>query len=326
MAILSNVIIVGATSSIGIPVLTALLSNPSFSVTILARPNSGILNNPPSGAKIAIAPSDDHSALVSAMKGADALVITISVTALDQQSMFINAAAEAGVKRIIPSEFGADLDNPKTAALSGFAVKLEVRKQLELLADEGRITWSAVSNGAFLDWSLKAGLIGFNIKENKATLFDGGDRPFSATLLSDVAKAVVGILKHPDETKNRLVYVHSARLTQKQLVAAYDKIRGTKLETTVVDAEEVAKAGTEKFAKGDFSGFVDQFLIVGPSEARWRSGAGTAVDAPLPGQFYLEISCPNSHPAGVPFAGFFDHHPARCGSQNPPCWFRAPEV
>ncbi|KAF8543028.1 hypothetical protein BDD12DRAFT_822534 [Trichophaea hybrida] len=261
MAILSNVIIIGATSSVGIPVIKALLSDPSFSVTILARPNSGIINNPPAGAKIAIASSDDHAALVSAMKGADALVISINVTAMSQQFNFINAAVEAGVKRIIPSEFGVDLDNPKTAALNGFAVKVEVRKQLKKLVDEGKITWTAVSNGAFLDWSLKEGLIGFNIKENKATLYDGGDRPFSATLLSDVAKAIVGILKHPEETKNRLVYVHSARLTQQQLVAIYDKIRGTKLETTVVDAEEVAKAGTEKFAKGDFSGFVDQFLV-----------------------------------------------------------------
>lgn len=108
---------------------------------------------------------------------------------------------------------------------------------------------------------LKAGFLGFNIKGNKAMLFDGGDRPFSATLLSDVAKAVVGILRHPEETKNKLVYVHSARLTQKQLVAVYDNIRDTKLETTVVSSEDVVKAGTEKFANGDFSGFVDQFLV-----------------------------------------------------------------
>jgi len=91
------------------------------------------------------------------MKGADALVITISVTALNQQSIFINAAAEAGVKRIMPSEFGADLDNPKTAVLNGFAVKLEVRRLLERLAVEGKTAWTAVSNGAYLDWSMCGG-------------------------------------------------------------------------------------------------------------------------------------------------------------------------
>jgi uncharacterized protein YbjT (DUF2867 family) len=257
MAILSNVVIVGASGNIGKPVLSALITDPDLSVTILARPDSKILSNPPAGAKVVTADFNDHAALVSALKGADALVLTVSQEALQGQASFIKAAVEAGVKRVIPSEFGADLNNPNTGGLAVFRDKIQVRKLLEQLASDGKITWTAVANGPFLDWGLEVGFIGPDIKAKTAILYDGGDRHFSATLLDDVAKSVVGILKHPEETKNKPIYVHSVRLTLKQLVAIYEKILGVKIETTVVSTADVERKANEKIAKGDFSGFVE---------------------------------------------------------------------
>jgi uncharacterized protein YbjT (DUF2867 family) len=43
----------------------------------------------------------------SALKGQDALVLATGSSALDAQKDIMTAAAEAGVKRIIPSEFGS---------------------------------------------------------------------------------------------------------------------------------------------------------------------------------------------------------------------------
>jgi hypothetical protein len=42
----------------------------------------------------------------NALKGQDALVLAIGSSALGAQEDLITAAAEVGVKRIIPSEFG----------------------------------------------------------------------------------------------------------------------------------------------------------------------------------------------------------------------------
>jgi hypothetical protein len=70
----------------------------------------------------------------------------------------------------------------------------------------------------------------------------------------------VGVLKHPEETKNRLVYVYSIRPTQKELIAAYEKELGAKLETIEVDTEALEKESYAKIAKGDFSGFIDQII------------------------------------------------------------------
>ncbi|KAI5849194.1 putative isoflavone reductase like protein P3 [Tricharina praecox] len=256
MAILSNVAIIGASGNIGVPVLTALLADASLSVTILARPTSSIHKSPPSGGKLIAVDFSDHSALVSALQGIDAVVSTVGAPGVAAQKQVIDAAVEAGVKRFIPSEFGSDLDNPKSAGLAVFAGKVVVRKQLEQLAAQGRITWSAITPGAFLDWGIKVGFIGPNPKTKTSTLFDGGERPFAASLLSDIAQSVVGILHHPEETKNKLLYIYSAQLTLKHLTETYEKLLGVPIETTVVSTEQIEKEANEKIANGDPSGYV----------------------------------------------------------------------
>lgn len=61
-----------------------------------------------------------HEDLVSAFKGQDAVVSTVGAPALGDQIKLINAAIEAGVKYFIPSEFGGNTLNEKTAKLAVF--------------------------------------------------------------------------------------------------------------------------------------------------------------------------------------------------------------
>ena len=107
------------------------------------------------------------------------------------------------------------------------------------------------------DAGLKVGFLGVDIPNKKATLMDDGNAPFSTTTLSDTGKSVVGILTHPEETKNRYVFVQSAVVTQNKLLAAVEKVTGEKFVIEHENSEEVERAGNEKIAKGDFSGFVD---------------------------------------------------------------------
>ena len=58
--------------------------------------------------------------LTSAMKGQDVVVLTIGSAALAAQTTAIDAAIKAGVKRIIPSEFGS---------VSGFETVLQMCTQ-----------------------------------------------------------------------------------------------------------------------------------------------------------------------------------------------------
>lgn len=67
--------------------------------------------------------------LIFALKGQDALVLAIGISGLLIQYKFFDAAIAAGVKRVLPSEFGCDLE--KAGSLPVFIPKLAARKSIE---------------------------------------------------------------------------------------------------------------------------------------------------------------------------------------------------
>ena len=138
--------------------LKALLVYPALSVIVLLRPESV---RQPAGAdgsnvKTVTVRFDDHTALVRALRDAEAdvLVIAVGYGGFHAHGQFIDAAVEAGVKRVVANEFGSDLNNPLTRQLAVFAPKIAARQKLEKLADEGKITWTAIANGALFDLGL----------------------------------------------------------------------------------------------------------------------------------------------------------------------------
>ncbi|KAL7272792.1 hypothetical protein RUND412_004379 [Rhizina undulata] len=251
-----NVALVGATGNLG-PSILAALRESSYNVTVLTRAGSTSTQNLPSDVTVVSVDYDNHASVVEALRGQDALVVTIGAAGIVLQRKIIDAAVEAGVKRYIPSEFGGDTSNEKASKLAVFKAKVETREYLKALAKEGKIEWSGITNGGFFDWGLKVGFLGFNKATKTARIYDGGKRHFSVTKLADVGRAVAGILAHPAETRNRLVYVHSASVTQKQLLAIYEKHTGEKWTVVEVDTVELEKQAYEKIGKKDFSGFVD---------------------------------------------------------------------
>ncbi|KIW99483.1 uncharacterized protein Z518_11222 [Rhinocladiella mackenziei CBS 650.93] len=103
-------------------------------------------------------------------------------------------------------------------ALPVFGYKVATQTKLEEVAAKNPgFSYSVVINGPFLDWGLATGFL-LDPKAHSATIFDGGDRKFSTTTLAGVAKAVVGIFSHLEQTKNRFVFVHEAVVTQNQLI------------------------------------------------------------------------------------------------------------
>lgn len=84
------------------------------------------------------------------------------------------------------------------------------------------VSYTLVVSSAFLDWGLMVGFIA-NPKGGKQRIFDGGSEARSMSLLSDVGKAVVGILRNPEETKNRAVYIQSTAVSQNKLLELVKK-------------------------------------------------------------------------------------------------------
>lgn len=94
-------------------------------------------------------PSDQ---LVAVLKGQDAVINLLPPMSVEQHNSIADAAAEAGVKRFIPSEFGSDTTSPKIVELVPiFGNKTAITNYLKTKESSG-LSWTAVVNGAFFDW------------------------------------------------------------------------------------------------------------------------------------------------------------------------------
>ncbi|KAI9663204.1 MAG: hypothetical protein M1821_008252 [Bathelium mastoideum] len=230
---MQKVAIIGASGSLGQAVLEALLSA-GFPVAALLRassksklkqqPNLTIIPIPDS---ILDCPIDD---LIQIVSGQDALIITISGSAVQEQLKLADACEAAGVQRIIPADFGScDSDDQATLdILPLYAGKGKVRRRLqELAAKEGsKLSWTSIIGGHFFDFGLKGGLLRFDVKNRKVELLDGGDVKFSATNLERLGLAVARTLRNPEKTKNRILYVQSVHTSQNELLTSLKRATG----------------------------------------------------------------------------------------------------
>ena len=267
-----TVAVAGASGNLGPAILNQLLAA-GFTVTALTRADSR--STFPSAVKVVPIDYDSLDSLTAALKGQDALVSTLAILALGAQIRLVDAAIAAGVKRFIPSEFGSN--NPLARRMPVFADKVKVQdylvQKVQERGDEG-FSYTCVYNSVFFDWGLKIGiLLG---KER----YDGGERKFSTTRLETIGKAVAGVLKHAEETKNGDVFVHEAVVTQNQLAAlSGKKWEAEDLSTDVLEREAYAELGKEQpnFVSAMF-GFIKRAI--------WGEGYGgefTKVDNELLG-------------------------------------------
>lgn len=213
-----KVALAGATGNLGIPILKTLL-DANLSVTVLSRigGNSSKLND---YSDIIVEEVDfsNPESIKPALEGVSVVVSCLATLAIKSQNALIDASCAAGVRRFIPAEFGMDSLNPLCGQLPVCQPKVATQKYLAGKTSEySGFTWTGIANGLFLDWGLDVGFI-VNPAEHTATLYNGGDVPFSATNLVDVAKSVLGVIRNQAQTANRLVYIHSAVVTQNQLI------------------------------------------------------------------------------------------------------------
>lgn len=177
------------------------------------------------------------------------------------------------MQRFIPSEYGSDTFNPKAAPLPLFKGKKAEQQYIEGLAAQGKISYSIVINGPFLDFCLPHGIFGADLKKRQMTYLDGGRARFSTTTLATMAAAVVGVLTKAEETKDRAVYVQGTALTQRDLFRLSKEALGEEGWTEVDGGttEEKEKASYEKLAKGEKNmGVFVGFLL----SAVFREGYG----------------------------------------------------
>ncbi|KAK5451522.1 hypothetical protein LTS15_008287 [Exophiala xenobiotica] len=280
--IIRTVALIGANGKIGPAILQALLQTKSFEVTVISRKSS---KSTYQQASVKVEQVDDslpHSQLVETLRGQDALVIAFAGSQITANSIKLaDAAFEAGVRHIIPADYGScDSSDPKSLEV----IPLYKGKKERPRPDLGsHLTWTSLITGHFFDYGLKSGLLAVDVEEHKARVFDGGHIRFSATTLADIGLATARILGRVGDARlsNMLVYVQSLATTQNELIGKVEDVVGAKFEVEQLSSDEYIKE-QKGLLTGDDQKDGDAILelvsVEGTVNADWEGKGGLLVN------------------------------------------------
>lgn len=273
---IKTVAVVGANGTLGSKVVSGLVGSGLFDVSVIQRASS---SSPPSypSSQVKVVPVDDgfiHASLVPALRGQDALIIAFPLRDLDAHLRLVDAAAAAGVKHVMPADFGSvDAESaPAQELVKLYRSKLAVKRRVQSLAEENpSFTWTGIVCGHFFEWGLKEYLYRADLAKHTIDILDGGKHRASATTLTRVAEAVVRILKlHGDEAvRNKTLFIQSFCISQLELVQALEKATGSKWTVNDYDSEKFISERREKADAGDFMANEDLVFAIGTLYADW---------------------------------------------------------
>ncbi|KAF1849704.1 NAD(P)-binding protein [Cucurbitaria berberidis CBS 394.84] len=280
---IKNVALVGGTGTLGAPVLKALKAS-EFNIFVLNRQTSKSVY--PKTTVITVPDDLDVDAVAQALREnhIDALIITIAGSHVESQKKLIDAAFKGGVKRVMPAEFGScdSADQKTNEILPLMKGKKVVRDYLVSLEDkereigEGKLTWTSLITGHFFDYGLTCGLLKFDVKGRKAYILDGGNIKFSGSNLDFIGKAVIKILEKPQESANKLLYIHSNYVTQLEVLAALEKITGDKFERIDQQSQAELDVVRPKMLNGDREAMEEVVAVWGVVASDWKDKEGFA--------------------------------------------------
>ena len=227
-------------------------------MTALTRdPDSASVKALPADVKIVRADYTSVEALTATLRDGsfDALVILINRLQPQAQINLIDAAAATGSNmHIIPSSFGIDYSHPDVKRLQAPLIedKMAMEEHLFSVARAGKLTYTAINAGMFLDWALDRGQCVDLRRDKKPTmLFDGGNVKLSASTLDFIGEAVANALLRKEEVVNRVLYVHTAAITQQQILGyAKELAPDMEIQTVPVDTAELEKRTLEEIRGG----------------------------------------------------------------------------
>ena len=161
------------------------------------------------------------------------------------------------------------------------------QKYLTRKAAEGKLSYVQICTGAFFDYGIETGFVltlsGSNevVREGKCKIYDGGEYARSMTTLADIGRAVVGVVEHWEEVRNRAVYVQSCAASQMELLRIAEGM-GARVEVEEVKLDELEKRcyqaverkgegeGEEKAGMG-----VEEAMFGFVTVGCWKRGMGT---------------------------------------------------
>ncbi|KAH7131107.1 NmrA-like family protein [Dactylonectria macrodidyma] len=251
MSTFNTVAIVGASGTVGRIILDGLIASSIFKITAISRQHSKATF--PTGVTVRKTDFTDAD-LQASFKGQDVVISVLGGGAFGEQKKLVDAAVSAGVKHFLPSEFSVSVeDEAAIQLLPLFGQKKELIDYLRSKESTG-LSWTGIATSGLFDWGLETGFFEFDIAKHTATIWDDGNKVFTLTNKQQLVDAVISVLEHHQETRNRYIYVYSVETSQNEVLASLEKATGVKWDvTTTITDEQIAEAG-KKLSGGDFTG------------------------------------------------------------------------
>ncbi|RKP04454.1 NmrA-like family-domain-containing protein [Thamnocephalis sphaerospora] len=221
---LLNILIAGGTGRFGGMLVDALLADGAYKVGVLSRigtQSKALDSLRERGVHIVHVDYDSHVSLVEAMQGTDTLVCTLDYgSAVKLQDALFRAAKDAGVSRVVPSEYGPD--SPGMLQLM-----YEDPASMERSIKDLQLEYTRYFAGNFYEY-LTSPEGGIDIPLRNALVFGNIDVPMAAIRGRDVARFMAASLKDP-RSRNASLRFQSEAITYRQLIDAIEKRIGDRL-------------------------------------------------------------------------------------------------
>ncbi|CAG7997738.1 unnamed protein product [Penicillium salamii] len=190
-----RITLVGASGTLGSQVLSALLATGIHHVSVIVRPTVARAFDE----KVTVhrVDLDDVAPLTRCLEEQEVLIMTLNPENYGKQIPLIQAAAAAGVQYIVPTEFGSD---PTHERLNRNIFLAEMQRPFRSLIEElGVSSWIGVVNGLFLDFNIRNGFWGLDIRNRKVRLHDDGRVKINTSTVSWVGTSLARFFSMPEE-------------------------------------------------------------------------------------------------------------------------------
>lgn len=222
---MTTVAVVGATGALGGRIVEALIAR-GADVCAIVRPGTASeklarLERP----GVEIAHVDFRSAidLMKAITGASCVVSALQglrEVLVDSQSLVLDAAIAAGVKRFIPSDFASDFAKVAPGDNRNFDLRREFHERL----DAAPIAATSILNGAFAE-ILNYGTPLLDFKAKRVGYWEDADFRVDFTAMSDTASFTAAAAL--DASAPEVLRIAGFQISPRELSAVASEITGT---------------------------------------------------------------------------------------------------
>jgi len=249
-----SVLLIGASGSIGVPVVEQLIAHKSSFGRI------GILADPARASKFDYVKKNGIEVVLGSYldancyKGFDVAVSFAGNAIMRLQPAMIEAAIAGGVRHFYPSEYGSDTAQDALANFRYFRDKRVTRDHLVAKAKEyPDFRFTYIMCGPLTEWILGP-YYGVDVKKHTVTTYGSTDQIVSLTALKDVARYIVESILlpfAPKQAQKREIRVVGENIAWEKIVETLEEVYGVRYQVTCLPVELAAQKEEEARKKGD---------------------------------------------------------------------------